>query len=63
MEFSLPALSSEYVARYAVNKMFKRKTIIIPGVKMGTVCAMAKITPRKMVLKILYNSQKRKKIL
>ena len=31
VQFSLKGLSSDYVAKYAIDKMFQRKNIIIPG--------------------------------
>ena len=58
--FTVKALSSEYVADYAVNKMFKKKIIIVPGmmVKMGIF--MNRFLPYKLSLKIAYNIQKKK---
>ena len=58
--FTVKALSSEYVADYAVNKMFKKKMIIVPGlmVKMGIF--MNRFLPYKLSLKIAYNIQKKK---
>lgn len=60
VEFSIPSLSSEYVAKYAVEKMFKRKTIIIPGIKMRWIHYLSRLAPKKLILKITYNIQKRK---
>ena len=60
VEFQLPSLESEYVANYAMKKMFKRKLIIIPGAQIKLVCFMAKIAPQKLKLKVTYNIQKRK---
>lgn len=58
--FTVKALSSEYVADYAVNKMFKKKMIIVPGlmVKMGIF--MNRFLPYKLSLKIAYNIQRKK---
>lgn len=60
VEFKLKSLSSEYVAKYAVEKMFKKKLIIIPGVQMKFVYYISKLAPRKLKLKITYHIQKRK---
>lgn len=58
--FTLKGLSSEYVAKYAIEKMFKKKTIIIPSVKMKTLIYLSKILPLKTQAKVSYNIQKRK---
>ena len=60
VRFALRGLSSEYVADYAVNKMFKNKLVIIPGVKIRIGCFFARFVPRKLLLKIAYHIQKRK---
>jgi short-subunit dehydrogenase len=56
----MPSLSSEYVAKYAVNKMFKNKTIIIPGTEMKLGIFFSGLLTKKTQLKILYNIQKKK---
>lgn len=60
VEFSMPSLSSEYVAKYAINKMFKRKTIIVPGAKMKLGLFLSSILTKKRQLKVIYNIQKKK---
>lgn len=60
VEFGVKALTSEEVSNYAINKMFKRKTIIIPSIKMKLACTLSKFIPRKILLKITYRIQKRK---
>ena len=62
VEFASKPLSSEYVAKYAIDKMFKRKLIIIPGFKMKFICSMNKFVPKKLLLKITYNIQKKKDV-
>lgn len=59
-EFSVKALSSEYVAKYAVDKMFKDKLLIIPGFMMQMSYYFGKIAPLKLKLKIIYSIQHRK---
>lgn len=61
VSFSISGCSSSYVAKYAINKMFKKKLIIIPTFKMKFVCTMSKFIPRKLLLKITYNIQRKKK--
>ena len=60
VEFKLPSLSSEYVAHYAVEQMFKRKLVIIPGTKMKITHFFSHLVPRKLKLKITYKIQYRK---
>lgn len=59
VDFSVKALDSKYVAEYAVNKMFQKKTIIIPGFWMKFIC-LAKFLPRKILLRICYHIQRKK---
>lgn len=60
VEFALKGLSSEYVAKYAVNKFFKGKFYIVPGWKIKLARIGAKLAPASFVAKISYNMQKRK---
>lgn len=60
VEFALKGLSSEYVAKYAINKFFKGKFYIVPGWKIKLARIGAKLAPASFVTKISYNMQKRK---
>ena len=60
VEFALKGLSSEYVARYAVEKMLRGKFYIVPGWKIKLAKIGSKIAPTNIVAKISYNMQKRK---
>lgn len=60
VKFSLKNLSAEYVAGYALDKMFKRKIIIIPGAAMKLAVFAERLLPRKFVVKTAYSFQKRK---
>ncbi len=60
VEFAVPSLSSEFVARYAVRKMLKRKLLIIPGVQMKLTYFLTKVSPLKLKLWITYHIQRRK---
>ena len=59
-EFKLDALSSEFVARYAIDKMFKNKLLIIPGTNIKLLYIFGRFIPNKLKLKITYNIQYRK---
>ncbi len=59
-EFKIKALSSNYVANYAIDKMFKNKLVIIPGLKMKLVYIFERFVPTKLKLNITYNIQYRK---
>ena len=60
VEFALKGLSSDYVAKYAINKFFKGKFYIVPGWKIKLARIGAKLAPASFVAKISYNMQKRK---
>lgn len=61
VKFSLKSMSSEYVADYGIRKMFKKKLIIIPGTKIKMARVLAKIFPEKIVARVCYHMQKKKK--
>ena len=60
VQFALKGLSSEYVAKYTTDKLFKGKFYIVPGWKIKLARFGAKIAPDNTVAKICYNMQKRK---
>lgn len=59
-EFHTKAASSEYVAKYAIDKMFNHKLIIIPTLKMKFVLFMIRFVPTKLLLRMTYLIQDRK---
>ena len=59
-EFKVKALSSPYVAKYAIDKMFKHKLVIVPGFGIKMLYVFGRIIPMKMKLKATYNIQVRK---
>lgn len=61
VKFSLKALSSEYVAKYAIDKTIKGKLIIIPGIKINILRVLSKISPDILTMKVVYKNQTRKK--
>ena len=61
VKFNLDSLDPRYVARYAINKMFKNRLIIIPGFIVRCGLFFSRFLPTKLLLKISYNIQKKKK--
>ena len=60
VQFALKGLSSDYVAKYAVEKMFKGKFYIVPGWKIKLAKFGAKIAPSNLSARISYKMQKEK---
>lgn len=60
VKFSLKSSDSYSVSKYAIKKMFDEKLIIVPTFRMKLVLAFTRFIPRKMLLKITYNIQKKK---
>ena len=60
VNFSVKPLSSSYVAKYAIDQMFKDKMLIIPGVKMKLAKFFGRFASDKRLLKTTYNIQKKK---
>ena len=60
VKFSVKPLKSSYVAKYAIDKMFKDKMLIIPGFKMKCAKFFSRFVSDKFMLKIIYNIQKKK---
>ena len=63
VDFSVKSLNSYDVSEYAIKKMFKRKKVIIPGIKIKLGVFACKFLPLSLKLKISYKIQngKRKK--
>ena len=61
VHFGVKAMTSEEVARYAIDSMFKKKVVIIPGFKMKLALFGRRFVSRKFLRKITYNIQKSKK--
>lgn len=60
VSFNMKSLSSDYVAKYTIKKMFKNKLVIIPGFKNKLGVIGCKFLPLKWLLKIDYNLQRKK---
>ncbi len=60
VKFALKGISASYCANVAVNKMYKRKKVIIPTLKMKLVLLGSRLAPRTLVIRICSNQQKKK---
>lgn len=58
--FSVKPNSPEFVASYAINKLFKGKLIIVPGIKIKLAVFGVRFLPTKMQLRLTYNIQDKK---
>lgn len=61
VEFEIKSLASDYVAKYAIDKMFKKKLIIIPGTYTKFVPFLSRILPTKIMARLVYNIQRKKR--
>jgi len=53
-------LKSSYVAKYAIDKMFAGKMLIIPGFMMKCAKFFSRFISDKALLRMTYNIQKKK---
>lgn len=60
VKFEIKSLTSEYVARYAVDKMLKNKFYIVPGITIKLAKFFSKMTPTVVLAKCSYYMQKKK---
>ena len=60
VQFALKGLSSEYVAKYTVDKLLKGKFYIVPGWKIKLTKFSSKFTPSNILAMFCFNMQKRK---
>lgn len=61
-KFGVKALEPDYVAKYAIDKMYKGKLIIIPGFTIKLATFMRRFVPRSLIRRITYNLQDQKRI-
>lgn len=61
VKFEIKSTTSEYVAKYSIDKMFKNKLIIIPTLYMKILIFFTRLTPTKLLAKISYNIQNKKR--
>lgn len=60
VQFGIKALESYDVANYAIEKMFKKKLIIIPGFQIKMAKFVGRFISTKTIIKFAYNIQKKK---
>ena len=60
VEFSAKPMRASDVAQYAIDNMFKKKRMIIPGVKMRMSNFFSRFFSEKYLLKVIYRIQKKK---
>lgn len=60
VKFSVKPLTSDYAAKYAIDKMLKKKLLIIPRIQMKSALFFARLLSRKRILKITYKIQSKK---
>lgn len=61
VKFKLKGTTPEYVAKYAIDKMFRNKLIIIPTLKIKLAMIFSNLVPYKLKLKIVYRLQDKKR--
>ena len=61
VNFSVKELNSYEVSEYAIKQMFKKKKVIIPGIKIKTGVFLCRFLPLSWKLKISYKIQNGKK--
>ena len=61
VKFSIKPLTAEYVAKYAIDKMFKKKMLIIPGAGMRAAKFFERFVSDKFQMGLIYKIQKSKK--
>lgn len=60
VEFALKGISARRCASYALDKMWKRKTVIIPGVMLKCGLTLGRFLPRTCFVRIAGHQQKKK---
>lgn len=60
VKFNINSMESKDVAKYGINKMFKRKLIIVPGILIKCARFLSKISPEKLVARVSYHMQEKK---
>lgn len=60
VNFSIKPLTSKYVAKYAIDQMFKNKMIIVPGLKLKMARFFGRFLSDRKIMKIVYRIQRKK---
>ena len=59
-KFKIKGISPKYVAKYVVDKMFKNKMLIVPGLKMKLTLFLTRFVPYRLQLFVAYYIQGKK---
>ncbi len=62
IKYSVKPISAKYVAKYSIEKLFKKKQVIIPGIKNKLAVFFSKILPESILSSVIYNIQAKKMI-
>lgn len=60
-KYDIKSVDSKYVAKYAIDKMFKKKLVIIPSLYIKVGIFINRFLPIKSSLKVAYNIQDKKR--
>lgn len=60
VKFNLKGITSEYCVHYALDKMYKRKKIIVPTMLLKGALFSSKLVPRNLVVRLTSRQQKKK---
>ncbi len=60
VQFKTKSISSEFVAKYAIDKMLSGKKIIVPSLKIKCARFLCKFVPDKILAKVAYGIQKKR---
>ena len=61
VNFKVKSMDARSVARYAIDKMLKKKLIIVPGLSVRLGLFFMKFVPTKILLRMTYSFQEKKK--
>ena len=61
VHFKTKVMTAKYVAKYAIDNMFKGKYMILPGGNNKMIRFLSKIVPSKITGRIVYNSEEARK--
>lgn len=60
VEFALKGIRANDCAKYALKKMFQRKTVIIPTITMKLAIVSSRLIPKKLYIRVVAHQQKKK---
>ena len=60
VRFALKWCSAEYCANYAIDRMMKHKTVIVPTLRMKLATTCGRFLPQSLYIKIVTHQQKKK---